>query len=172
MRKLYYVVSCWFKIIKMAIHCKRCGFCVNETNVLCEMVDLREALHLFDFGFEPVKVQYESNGERDSFYFRRTAALLMELADYRRAIKQAVCKIDYATYVLPSEISGSMISPIDEVSLSNCFAPRGHVREAFAYESWPAATRKEYIESDTDTRRCMVDDAYNMGASGHDDGRV
>lgn len=163
MRKLYFAILCLMENIKATIHCHRCGITCNELNTRTELVNLREALHLLSMGFEPVQVDYTSNGAHDTFDFRRTAALLMALTDYRQAIREAVRGVDYDDYTAVCDIPGSTISPVDEVALDNIIAPRGHVREAFAYESWPVETRQAYIAANADTRRRMVDAAYQRG---------
>lgn len=163
MRKLCFTILCCFENIKAAIHCKRCGFPCNELNARTELVDLREALHLLSAGFEPVEADYTSNGGRDRFYFRRTPALLIALDAYRKAIREAVSAVGYDDLVRVYDIPGSKISPIDETALDNTVAPRGHIREAFAYEGWPVDMRQKYIEADADTRRRLVDSAYCRG---------
>lgn len=160
MRKLYFAILCLIENIRATIYCCKCGVTCNKLNARTELVDQREALHLLGMGFEPMHVDYNSNGEHDTFNFRRTAALLMALADYRRAIREAVRGVEYEDYVTPCDISGSKISPIDEVALNNIIAPRGNARESFAYVSWPVEKRQAYIAADADTRRRMVDEAY------------
>lgn len=163
MRKLYYIVRCSLETIKAAIHCRRCGFSLNERNVLCECVNLREAFNLMDVGFIPVKVSYADNGGYDGFYFRRTPALLMALDTYRKTIREAVDAVDYGDLVSVCRVPGSQISPISDMELENVIAPRGHVMEAFAYESWPVEMRQAYIVADAGTRRKMVDEVYQRG---------
>lgn len=87
----------------------------------------------------------------------------MALADYRRAIREAVRGVEYDDYTAVCDIPGSKISPIDETTLDNTIAPRGNVRAAFAYMVWPADMRRKYIEADADTRRQLVDSAYCRG---------
>lgn len=163
MRKLCFTILCWFENIKAAIHCKRCGFPCNDLNTCIELVDLREALHLLSAGFEPMEANYTNSGERNTFHFHRTPALLMALDTYRKAIREAVSAVGYDDLVRVCDIPGSKISPDDGAALDNTVAPRGHVREAFAYESWPVAMRQAYIAGDADTRRRMVDAAYQRG---------
>lgn len=163
MRKFFYAILCMFMNIKSAFHCWRCGFSCNELNVRTELVDLREAFHLLSMGFEPVQVDYTNNGTHDTFYFRRSAMLLMALDTYRKAIRTTVNAVDYDDLTAVCTIPGSQISPIDDKTLENVIASRGHVREAFAYMSWPVETRQAYIAANADTRRRMVDDAYRRG---------
>lgn len=163
MRKIFFTILCWIKKIELWIHCKSCNVPCNKTYVSCELVNLREALHLLSMGFEPVQVDYNGDGAHDTFYFRRKPALLMALTDYRRVIRKTVNAVDYDSLTAVCTIPGSQISPIDDTALENVIAPRGHVREALAYESWPVETRQVYIAADTDTRRRMVDAAYQRG---------
>lgn len=163
MRKLYFMILCWIENIKAAIHCKRCGFPVNKINVLCEFVNLRDALHLLSAGFEPVEVDHADNGGDDTFYFRRTAALLMALDAYRKAIRETVNAVDYEDFIAACGVPGSRISFIDDTALANMIVPRGHVREAMAYEGWPETMRHAYVKADADTRRRMVNTAYQRG---------
>lgn len=163
MRKIFYEILCMLMNIKSAFHCWKCGFSYNELNTRTELVDLREALHLLSMGFEPVRGDYTNNGAHDTFDFRRTAALLMALTDYRRTIREAVRSVDYDDYTAVCDIPGSTISPIDEAALENIIAPRGNVREAFAYMAWPVEKRKEYISSSADSREKMVAAAYSRG---------
>lgn len=160
MTKFYYAARCLFENMKAAIHCKRYGFTANEINLLCEPVNLREALFLIEAGFSPVEVQYTDNGAWDAFFFRRTPAMLMTLEVYREEIRKATGAVDYFDLAAVCDIPGSKISPIDDTALANVIAPRGHVCEAFAYESWPVEQRKAYIAADADTRRRMVDTVY------------
>lgn len=163
MRKLYFAILCLMENMKAMIHCRKCGVTCNELNARTELVDLREALHLLGMGFEPMHVDYNSNGEHDTFNFRRTAALLMALSDYRRAIREAVRGVEYDDYVAACDIPGSKISPIDEAALDSIIAPRGNAREAFAYMSWPVEKRKEYVSSSADSRKEMIAVAYTRG---------
>ena len=163
MRKLYFAILCLMENIKATIHCHRCGVTCNELNTRTELVNLREALHLLSMGFEPVQVDYISNGAHDTFDFRRTAALLMALTNYRQAIREAVRGVDYDDYTAVCDIPGSTISPIDETALDNVIAPRGNVREAFAYMTWPVHMWRKYVEADAKTRKQLVDCAYCRG---------
>lgn len=163
MRKVYYAIICWIENVKSWMRCKSYNIPYNKTYVLCEFVNLREALHLMNAGFAPAKVDYHSNGAHDTFDFRRTPALLMALTDYRRAIREAVRGVDYGDYTAVCDIPGSTISPIDEMALDDIIAPRGNVREAFAYMAWPVEKRKEYINSSADSREKMVAAAYSRG---------
>lgn len=163
MRKVYCTIICWTENLKSWLHWKSCNVPYHEKYVLCELVNLREAFSLIDAGFIPVEVSYTESGERDSFYFRRTPALLMALTDYRRAIRKTVNAVNYDGLTAVCAIPGSQISPIDDTTLEGVIAPRGHVREAFAYESWPIEMRQAYIAADADTRRRMVDKAYRRG---------
>lgn len=163
MRKVYYAIICWIENLKSWLHWKSYNVPYHEIYVLCEPVNLREAFSLIDADFIPVEVSYTGSGEHDSFYFRRTPALLMALTDYRQAIREAAYSVDYDGLTTVCTIPGSQISYIDDVALENVIAPRGHVREAFAYESWPVETRQAYIAANADTRRRMVDEAYQRG---------
>ena len=163
MRKIYYVILCWIENLKSWLHWKSCNVPYNETYVLCELVNLREALHLMNESFDPAEVDYHSSGEHDSFYFRRSAALWMELDAYRKTIRTTVNAMNYDDLTAVCAIPGGQISPIDDAALENVIAPRGHVREAFAYTSWPVETRQGYIAANAETRRRMVDEAYQRG---------
>lgn len=160
MSKLYFVILCWFENIKAAIHCWRCGFDLRGIGTRCEYVNLREALYLLDAGFTPASVDYQNDGENDTFWFKRTAELLKALSDYRKAVYGTTDVMEYGDLTKVCDIPGSRISPIDDEALENVVAPRGHVREAFAYATWAKGARRAYVGTDAITRKSMVDDTY------------
>lgn len=160
MSKLYFVILCWFENIKAAIHCWRCGFDLRGIGARCECVNLREALYLLDAGFTPVRVDYQNNGENDTFWFNRTATLLKELVYYRKMVHETTDTMEYDDLTQVCDIPGSRISPIDDEALENVVAPRGHVQEAFVYATWTKRTRRAYVGTDAITRKSMIDNVY------------
>lgn len=167
MRRMFYMILCGIKNVKWAIHCKMLAddlsINLSETHWNCEFVGVNDAFHLMGLGFEPSSVRYENPADYDHFYFKRTPALLMALDAYHKKIRDAVSAVDFDNLMLPCEIPGSKISPEDSVAIDNTIAPIGHVKERFAYESWPKERRQAYIAAGPDERRNMIDAAYNRG---------
>lgn len=145
------------------LYCRRCGCKCPELNAYTDSVRLCSAFHLMSAGFEPLYVDLHDNSEYDEFYFELTPELQKVLADYRQTMGDAVKDMTYDELTQICSVPGSNVSPEDEAGMEYPYQPHGNVRERFAYMSWPVEKRQTYISADADTRRMMVDAAYQRG---------